>query len=87
MYVKERGRITNKEYQELTIGILIWLDDKIFTEVSTTALIHRAFIIENRIKSYEDTYNISRQTATIDLSEMVKKNVFKRIGKKIALID
>ncbi len=43
MYVKERGRITNKEYQELT--------------------------------------NISRQTATIDLSEMVKKNVFERIGK------
>jgi len=43
MYVKERGRITNKKYQELT--------------------------------------NISRQTATIDLSEMVKKNVFERIGK------
>ena len=34
-YVKEKGKITNKEYQELT--------------------------------------NISRQTATIDLSEMVKK--------------
>ena len=43
MYVKERGRITNKEYQELT--------------------------------------NMSRQTATIDLSEMVKKNIFERIGK------
>jgi len=37
MYVKERGRITNKEYQELT--------------------------------------NISRHTATIDLSEMEKKCV------------
>ncbi len=43
MYVKERGRITNKEYQELT--------------------------------------NVSRQTATIDLSEMVKKNILERIGK------
>jgi hypothetical protein len=28
--------------------------------------------------------NISRQTATIDLSERVKKNVFERIGKGIA---
>jgi ATP-dependent DNA helicase RecG len=42
-YVKKKGRITNKEYQELT--------------------------------------NVSRQMATIDLSEMVKKSVFKRIGK------
>ena len=43
IYGKERGRITNKKYQELT--------------------------------------NMSRQTATIDLSEMVKKSVFERIGK------
>jgi ATP-dependent DNA helicase RecG len=42
-YVKEKGKITNKKYQELT--------------------------------------GVSRQTATIDLSEMVKKNVFERIGK------
>jgi ATP-dependent DNA helicase RecG len=42
-YVKEKGKITNKEYQELT--------------------------------------GVSRQMATIDLSEIVKKNVFERIGK------
>jgi ATP-dependent DNA helicase RecG len=42
-YVKEKGKITNKEYQELT--------------------------------------GVSRQMATIDLSEMVKKSVFERIGK------
>ena len=42
-YVKEKGKITNKEYRELT--------------------------------------GVSRQMATIDLSEMVKKNVFERIGK------
>ena len=43
MYVKEKGRITNKEYQELT--------------------------------------KISRQMATIDLAETVKKGVFTKIGK------
>lgn len=43
MYVKERGRITNREYQELT--------------------------------------GVSRQTATIDLNELVASNVFERIGK------
>jgi len=43
MYVKERGKITNKEYQELT--------------------------------------NISRQMSTIDLSELVKKDVLIRTGK------
>ena len=42
-YVKERGRITNKEYKELT--------------------------------------NVSRQLATIHLSDMVKKGAFKRTGK------
>ncbi|MEK6673603.1 MAG: helix-turn-helix domain-containing protein, partial [Nitrospirota bacterium] len=43
MYVKEKGRITNTEYQELT--------------------------------------KISRQMATIDLAETVKKGVFNKIGK------
>jgi len=43
MYVKKKGKITNKEYQELT--------------------------------------GISRQMVTIDLAELVEKNVFKRIGK------
>ncbi len=42
-YVKEKGRITNREYQEIT--------------------------------------NVSRQMATIDLAEIVKKGVFTRIGK------
>lgn len=42
-YVKEKGKITNKEYQEIT--------------------------------------NVSRQMATIDLAEIVKKGVFARIGK------
>jgi len=32
-------------------------------------------------KEYQEWTNISRQTATIDLSEMVKKSVFERIGK------
>lgn len=43
MYVKEKGKITNKEYQELT--------------------------------------KISRQMATIDLTEIVDKGVFTKIGK------
>ena len=43
MYVKEKGRITNTEYQELT--------------------------------------KISRQMATIDLAETVKRGVFNKIGK------
>ncbi len=43
MYVKEKGKITNKEYQELT--------------------------------------KISRQTATIDLSELTEKSIFIKIGK------
>ncbi|MGY4687837.1 ATP-binding protein [Petrotoga sp. DB-2] len=42
-YVKEKGRITNREYQEIT--------------------------------------NVSRQMATIDLAEIVKKRVFTGIGK------
>ncbi len=42
-YVKEKGRITNGEYQELT--------------------------------------GVSRQTATIDLNELVASNVLERIGK------
>jgi len=33
------------------------------------------------LNEYQELTNISRQTATIDLSEMVKKNVFERIGK------
>jgi len=43
MYVKKSGKITNKEYQELT--------------------------------------KISRQTATIDLSELTEKSIFIKIGK------
>ncbi|WP_255408802.1 MULTISPECIES: ATP-binding protein [unclassified Petrotoga] len=42
-YVKEKGKITNREYQEIT--------------------------------------NVSRQMATIDLAEIVKKGIFTRIGK------
>jgi len=40
-----------------------------------------ADIPEPYFKKYQELTNISRQTATINLSEMVKKNVFKRIGK------
>jgi ATP-dependent DNA helicase RecG len=43
MYVKERGKITNKEYQEIN--------------------------------------EISRQMATIDLSELVEKRVLVMVGK------
>lgn len=43
MYVKEKGKITNKEYQELT--------------------------------------GISRQMATIDLNQLIKKGILVRIGK------
>lgn len=43
LYVKKNGKITNKEYQELT--------------------------------------KISRQTATIDLSELTEKSIFIKIGK------
>jgi ATP-dependent DNA helicase RecG len=42
-YVKEKGKITNREYQEIT--------------------------------------NVSRQMATIDLAEIVKKGILTRIGK------
>ena len=43
MYVKEKGKITNQEYREIT--------------------------------------NISRQMATIDLTEIVKKGIFSRLGR------
>ena len=43
MYVKEKGKITNKEYQILT--------------------------------------GISRQMATIDLNQLIKKKILARIGK------
>jgi len=43
MYVKKRGKITNKEYQELT--------------------------------------GVSRQMATIDLTQLVKNGIFSRSGK------
>ena len=49
-----------------------------------------ADISEPHFEEYQELTNISRQTATIDLSEMVKKSVFERIGKAgkgIALID
>ena len=40
-----------------------------------------ADILEPHFEEYQELTNVSRQMATIDLSEMVKKNVFERIGK------
>ena len=40
-----------------------------------------ADISKPHFEEYQELTNISRQTATIDLSEMVKKNAFERIGK------
>jgi ATP-dependent DNA helicase RecG len=49
-----------------------------------------ADIPERHFEEYQELTNVSLQMATIDLSEIVKKNVFERIGKAckgIALID
>ncbi|MEA1900197.1 MAG: hypothetical protein U9N47_05455 [Thermodesulfobacteriota bacterium] len=40
-----------------------------------------ADISEPHFNEYQELTNISRQTAIIDLSKMVKKSMFKRIGK------
>ena len=40
-----------------------------------------ADIPESHFEEYQELTNVSRQMATIDLSEMVTKSVFERIGK------